>query len=65
VYGIHPEYIRWQLTKKKVSRAQSRVRRSNVVKLVNTDATISVMNAIAEDDGMQARDPLQKKAWKS
>jgi hypothetical protein len=39
---------------------RSRVRRSNVVKLVTTDAIISVMNAIAEEDGMQARNPLQR-----
>jgi hypothetical protein len=39
---------------------RSRVRRSNVVKLVTTDAIISVMNAIAEEDLMQARDPQQR-----
>jgi len=40
--------------------SSSRVRRSNVVKLVTTYAIISVINAIAEEDGMQARDPLQR-----
>ena len=29
------------------------------MKLVTTDAIISAMNAIAEEDGVQVRDPLQ------
>jgi hypothetical protein len=36
---------------------RSKVRRSNVVKLVTTDAIISSMNVIAEEDTVQARDP--------
>jgi hypothetical protein len=39
---------------------RSRVRRSNVVKLVATDAIIKVMNTITEEDGMQERNPQQR-----
>jgi len=36
---------------------RSKVRRSNMVKLVTMDATITTINAIAEEDSIQARDP--------
>jgi hypothetical protein len=58
--GLYPaanstgSWVLWKIDIK------SRVRRSNVVKLVTTDAIISMMNAIAEEDGMQARDPQQR-----
>jgi hypothetical protein len=40
---------------------RSKVRGSNVVKLVTTDAIISTMNAIVEEDAVQARAPAQRR----